>query len=342
MTRSHRTLRKLGGLLMIVCLLIGPGAVRAELIIPAEKRIVSKIVTTLAAPADKPMHMPTDVAVDRRGMVFVADGTNDRIVRFTRGGKFAGVIRSSDGESLNRPVGLTVGPADRLWIADTGNHRVIVIGPDGKLIETIRLAKPMDGRAPDPTDVAVTADGRRTYIVDNDNHRLLIRDNEGRTLSTMGRFGRGLGQFQWPFMVCISPKGYVYISDVIGARAQRLSRKDRWAGQVPARVPWGVRLGQLYRPKGVAVDRRGRLYISDSTLSVVQVFDAEGGLAGVLTDPAGKPLRFRHPMGMCFGAGGRLYVVELGADRVAVIEVKDLAIPPETATADRAGRNKSK
>jgi len=50
----------------------------------------------------------------------------------------------------------------------------------------------------------------------------------------------------------------------------------------------------------------------------------------VLTDGEGRPLRFAHPMGLSFAPGGRLYVVELRADRVAVVEVPQAKPPPTT------------
>lgn len=55
---------------------------------------------------------------------------------------------------------------------------------------------------------------------------------------------------------------------------------------------------------------------------MIQVFDDAGKLLGVLTDDAGQPLRFDHPMGMRFDAAGTLYVVELGANRVAVVALQ--------------------
>jgi len=43
---------------------------------------------------------------------------------------------------------------------------------------------------------------------------------------------------------------------------------------------------------------------------------------GVVTDDAGQPLRFNHPMGMRFDTAGMLYIVELGTNRVAVVALK--------------------
>jgi sugar lactone lactonase YvrE len=106
---------------------------------------------------------------------------------------------------------------------------------------------------------------------------------------------------------------------VIGSRLQTISPTDRWAGEIGR---WGIELGQLYRPKGVAADAKGRIFVSDSTTAVVQVFGPRGALEGVLTDKDGAPLRFQHPMGLSFDRKGQLYVVELAANRVAVVSLE--------------------
>lgn len=303
---------------------------------PGGSRIPASVSATLAAPAEDPMHMPTDVALDSAGRIYVADGANDRIVIFRPDGAFERAVKAFGELALDRPVGLFVDSADGLWIADSGNNRLVVVPAGNRPPLAIELPKDEGGRPFEPTDVAVTADGRRAYIPDNDNHRLAIRNNETGAITFLGRFGPGLGQFRWPFMVDIAPDGYVYVTEAIGARAQRISPADRWAGQVSR---WGVELGQLYRPKGIVVDGRGRPYISDSTLNVVQVFGPRGGIVGILTDSTGRPLKFRHPMGMDFDARGRLYVVELLANRVAIVDLPPgfAAIQPATQPTTRPG-----
>jgi hypothetical protein len=165
----------------------------------------------------------------------------------------------------------------------------------------------------------VTRDGARAYIVDNANHRLIIRDNRSETLTVMGKSGRALGQFEFPFMVCIGLEKYAFITEAVGARVQQVSPDDRWAGTI-GRV--GVMLGDLYRPKGIAVDSRGRVFVGDSSMGVIQAFTPRGFVAGVLTDAAGQPLQFEHPMGMRFDVKGNLLVVELRANRVAVVTIQ--------------------
>jgi len=299
--------------------------------LPVELQIKARRVGVLQGPTGDAMHMPTDVAVDSRGRVWVADGANDRIMRFTTQGRPDRIISTVGDERFHQPVGLTVDSKDRLWVADTGEHRLLVLTSEAALVERIPLTMP-DGRVADPTDLLVAPDGSRTWVIDNDNHRVLVRDNTTGSLTARGRFGSGLSQFQWPFMIAATRDGDILITEAIGARVQRISRTGRWAGQISR---WGVEAGQLYRPKGIAVDERNRVFVSDSTLGVVQVFKATGELIGVLCEETGRIMRFEHPMGMCFDKQSRLYVVELRAHRVALITLLENASP---ATGGPAGQ----
>ena len=303
-------------LVLLVALLCATPRVLAVPPLPADKRILAQVTAHLEAPATQPMHMPNAVAADSKGNVVVADGAQDRIVRFNAAGEFERVITSVGGEKLNRSTGMRFDSQDRLWIADTGNHRLLIATPDGALAEQVPLPAAESGRPCDPTDLALTPDGKRCYVVDMGNQRIVLRDNTTGQLTPMGTGGKALGEFQWPFMLCVGDQNYVYITEAIGARLQIISPEGRWAGTIGS---WGVELGQLYRPKGIAVDGAGKLYVSDSTTGVVQVFSALGAVEGALCDGGGNLLRFEHPMGMCFDKAGRLYVVELKLDRVAIV-----------------------
>ena len=284
--------------------------------IPAEKRIAAKIVQTVSAPEGDAMQYPTDVAVDRGGKIYVADGVNDRILCFERDGQFDGATRVLGDEALSNPIGLCFDSGDRLWIADNGHHRVLVTSNGFTTVKVIDL--PQADAPVDVTGIALSADGKRALIIDNDNHRVLVRDNTNGTFSTSGVRGRGLGQLEWPFLAAPCSDGSFVVSEAIGARIQRFDAKNRWSQSISS---WGVELGQSFRPKGIATDAKDRIYLSDSSLGTVQVFAPLGDTLGVLTDDNGKILRFEHPMGLCFDARGRLLVVEAKPGRVAVVEL---------------------
>jgi DNA-binding beta-propeller fold protein YncE len=292
------------------------GSARAVPPLPEGNRVPATVTHTMTV-ADPGFHMPTGVAVDSRGDVYVADGARDRLVALSGNGKVKLATTRPAGQALTRPVGVTVDSKDRVWVADTGGHRLVVLSAGAaELVETIELPAVDERHPAGPTGLAVTADLARTYVADNPNHRLLVRENASGRITLLGRAGSAVGQFQYPFEVACGTGGDVYVSEAIGARLQILTAEDRWAGAIGS---WGVELGQFYRPKGVAVDAGGRIYVGDSTLNVVQVFDVRGRVVGCLTGVDGRPLRFEHPMGMAFDLSGRLYVVELAANRVAVV-----------------------
>jgi len=287
--------------------------------IPVANRIPATTSRTIEAPKLHPMTMPTDVAIDAQGNVYVADGVNDRIVRFTGRGELDATITGPADSPVNSPVGINIDRNGSLWIADTGNHRLLVRSPDGLTYKTIVVPDAPGNKTSDPTGVVVRSDGARTYVADCDNQRILILDNATGKWTPLGEFGISLGQFRWPFFVCMGPEDHLVASESVGARLQLISSDNRWAGQIGH---FGVAMGDLYRPKGVAVDATGRIFVGDSSIGVIQVFTDAGKLLGVLTDDTGQPLRFDHPMGMRFDSTGALYVVELGANRVDVVTLK--------------------
>ena len=69
---------------------------------------------------------PFGVAVHGRGRVYVADRLNDRIKKFTSGGKF---LRSWGGRGAGpgqfiAPHGVAVDANGYVYVADTGNNRI--------------------------------------------------------------------------------------------------------------------------------------------------------------------------------------------------------------------------
>ena len=90
--------------------------------------------------------VPGDVAVDVAGNLFIADSFNQRVRRVGLDGiiqtvagngtnGFSGDGGPAVGSSLGQPAGLVVDIVGTLFIADTGNHRVRRISPDG-IIQT--------------------------------------------------------------------------------------------------------------------------------------------------------------------------------------------------------------
>ncbi len=66
-----------------------------------------------------------------------------------------------------------------------------------------------------------------------------------------------------------------------------------------------------------------RVFVTDSYLGRVQVFDMGGDFLGMLTDSEGAPVQLTTPTGITIDAKRRrLYVVELKADRVCWMDLE--------------------
>lgn len=264
------------------------------------------------------LSLPSDVALGTGGRVYVVDGGNHRVAVFDRQGDFLfafGGAGTADGQFQN-PVGIGVDGHGLVYVADTGNHRVQVFEADG----TFRSALPVteNNLKVRPIDVAPTAAGTGYYVTGNNNHKVMEYAADGRRVREWGGTGEEFGFFRYPGSVARAPDGTVYVVDVLNARVQVFTGGGGRLVQVGG---WGVLPGQLFRPKGVALDRRRHVYVSDSYLDVIQVYSDEARFLHVLGGPAG-PQRFVAVAGIAVGADDRLYAAEMLANKVSVYQLE--------------------
>lgn len=307
---QYRTIRSLLWL-AVACAFLAPPA-------DAEHPLVGVRLTPLAAPAGNVMQMPTGVDVAPDGTVFVADGVNDRIIALTPNGSLREEIHRVGAEALLRPVNVAVAPDGVLWIADTGHGRALARASDGQLLKTLMAPQGEGDRKPEITDLALSDSGKFLWIVDNHNHRLVRFELSSGAAQTFGKKGESLGELNHPFMLALTPDNRVLVTDVLNGRVSKFANNG---DPTTSLFSYGVDLGQIYRPKGIARDTDGDVWVSDSVLGVVQVHDAKGVYLDVLRDEKGLPFRFASPMGIAFDAPDVLHVVELTENRVARVRI---------------------
>lgn len=299
---------------------------------PGPFRYVAAPAAVFEGAADRPLQMPSDVAVAPDGRVFVADGVNNRIVAFHPGGAVMRELTSAGETPLSRPLGVDAQADGTLWIADTGNARIVAVAADGALLH--EFAIPPNGETPaDVTDVAVDVDGRRVWFTDNDADQVGYVDTASGAVTRLGGSGESLGQFRYPYGLAPGADGLVFVAEALNGRVQ-VARAD---GQPAGRIgSYGVRLGELYRPKGITLSADGAVWVSDARIGVVQVFRPSGECLDVLRDEEGEPFRFDAPAGLDFGPDGSLYVVELAHSRVVKLTISgDATVPPVSAAPER-------
>ncbi len=76
------------------------------------------------------MNHPEDLFLAPDDTVYVADGENNRVLQMTREGQVLRVITEGCGMKLKKPRGVYVHTDGSIWIADTGNLRIVTLNAD--------------------------------------------------------------------------------------------------------------------------------------------------------------------------------------------------------------------
>ncbi len=244
------------------------------------------------------LNLPSGIAVDDNGNIYISDRSNDRIRRVDNKGIITTIAGNGvDGykgdndpatqAQLSKPFGLALDKKGNLYIADRGNNRIRKVNPHG-IITTVAGDGGfffMGDNGPayrasiaGPTGVVVDGDGT-LYIADRNNNRVRSVDTHG-----MIRTVAGTGQQDYngdsevardtnlylPFGVALNPDGKLLVVD---RSHYRIRQVDTRRGNVTTIAGNGVKMfagdggpatgAKLSFPHGIVVDKNGNLLVSD-------------------------------------------------------------------------------
>jgi len=215
-----------------------------------------------------------------------------------------------------KPTGITLGPDNHLYVADTHYSRVCVFSLDGELVRTIGSFGAGPGCFIYPTDVAFASDGRMYVGEFGGQDRVSVFDSNGQFLTSFGTCGSGPGQLSRPSALCIDPiRQILYVADACN---HRIVLYDLAGSVLDSWGETGQAQGQLRYPYDVDVMHNGDVLVCEYGNNRLQRFSPEGKSLGVY-GRAGRNLgELAYPWGVTTDAQGLAYVVDAGNNRIQV------------------------
>jgi DNA-binding beta-propeller fold protein YncE len=219
----------------------------------------------------EPLVSPVALAIGAEGRIYLADSFLAKVFVYDAELKLVATIADPN---WRRPAGLAFDEARaRLYVADSGAHRVWIHTRDGKPLGGIGRRGPGDGEFNFPTHVAVGT-GNMVYVTDSLGFRIQAFAPDGRFVSKFGQHGDSSGDFAMPKGVALDSKGHVYVVDALFDAVQIFDRAGRFLLAFGER---GLGPGQFWLPAGVFIDARDRIYVADAYNQRIQIFEYLAG-----------------------------------------------------------------
>lgn len=254
--------------------------------------------------------VPAMVAA-RNNLVYVADSGHRQIFRYDA--TQMAMSRFAD-YPATVVAGMTLAPDMSLYVADIASHRVLHFSHDGRLLRTFgseALARPVSVVWEESVGQLLVADSLYNHVVVfNSLGRALgtLKSDETRTLEAMARGPEGL------YLVDRQSKQVV----VLG-----MDGIDRYA--------FGS--GMLKDPHAIAVDRYGRVFVSDEFDNAIKVFQ-HGELIATVGGAVDSRVKFNRVTGMWLDKN-TLYVADSLQNRIQIFHVSSPSIPEGEKRRDR-------
>ena len=196
---------------------------------------------------------------------------------------------------LNSPFGVALDGAGNVFIADSGNNRVVEVRPDGGAQVAVGTG------LSNPSGVALDGAGN-VFIADEGNSRVVEVPAGCITDTCQVTVGSGLSNV---FGVTVDGAGNVFIADSGNSRVVKVPAGGNGVYGPQTTVGIG-----LFAPRNVAVDGAGNVFIADSGNNRVVEVPAGGGAQTTVG------IGLNTPTGVAVDGAGNVFIADSGNNRL--------------------------
>lgn len=228
-----------------------------------------------------PIGKPYGIATGA-GKLFICDPTI-RGLEIVEPGKrlFTQFIPSGKGQ-LKQPINCFLDIDNTLYVTDIERKQVVIFDAELKYVTAIGNTDTADNFR--PLDVCVS--DTKIWVTNPKMNKINIYQKDGfKLLRSIPDTTVSEVRLYNPINICYM-NGRIYVTDFGDFKIKIFSEEGKYQGSVGE---YGKGLGQFVRPKGIAVDKEGNLFVVDAGFENVQVFNTNGKLLMSFGGPYKKP-----------------------------------------------------
>jgi len=258
------------------------------------------------------LQRPQSGMVDSEGRIYVTDAGRAAVFVFDKvAGKLEVWETARSGAQFLSPVGITQGARDEILVADAEHRSVFRLNKKGDLLG--EFGQDILER---PTGLARDAQRGRVYVADTRAHDIKVFNDDGQLINVIGQRGEGNGEFNFPtHLAFVADK--LYVTDTMNSRIQILDPDGNFISKFGK---LGLNVGNLVRPKGVAVDSASNIYVIESLYDNLLVFDNKGRTLLALGGSGKEIGEFYLPSGVWIDSHDQVYISDMYNGRITVLQ----------------------
>jgi DNA-binding beta-propeller fold protein YncE len=217
---------------------------------------------------------------------------------------------------MTKPLSVAVLPdGSRIFVTQSdGTQETLMLDAGGKRLGVLKPPPTIAQRA-SQLYLAIDPLTSKVYATDRLAGQVYVYATDG---TFERRFDPGSTVHGWqPLAIAFDAKGNLFVSDV-GGTSQVIHQFDRSGKLVRDFGP----AGGLNFPNGIAVDRAGNIYVTDTNDGRLLIFDASGKQLGLVSrGPAAGELGL--PVGVAIDDQDRVFVVDSVSQSVRIFHTLD-------------------